>query len=71
MPKSWLDPRREARMFRRMGLTAVEEAWNWGQDAAYRGRPYRNPYPPGRRHDEYKRGFHLADPMGDHHGRNL
>lgn len=29
-----------------------------------------NPYPPGRRHDEWERGYKLADPMGDHHGRN-
>lgn len=34
------------------------------------GMPKRNPYPSGRRHDEYERGYDLADPMGDHHGRN-
>ena len=29
-----------------------------------------NPYPLGRRHDEYERGYDLADPLGDYHGRN-
>lgn len=64
------DPRRVARLFRRMGLTAVQEAYYEGQDAAHSGFFRYNPYPPGKRHDAWREGYCLADPMGDHHGRN-
>lgn len=33
-------------------------------------RAYRNPYPPGRRHNAYHRGYHTADPGGEWHGNN-
>jgi hypothetical protein len=49
----------------------VYRAWNLGQYDAERGNPKRNPFPNGRRHREYERGYDLADPMGDHHGRNV
>ena len=51
-------------------ISRVYDAWSRGESDAYEGRPKRNIYPPGRRHDEYERGYNLADPMGDHHGRN-
>jgi len=66
----------QRRAFRRgMGMTssgfATYEAFCLGGAAHYDRRGKRNPYPPGRRHDEYERGFNEADPMGDHHGRNV
>ena len=62
--------------FRKNGMSdPVYEAYNLGSDAAYnprlKGHGYRcNPYPPGRRHDEWERGYKTADPLGDWHGRN-
>ena len=67
-----MDPRKEKRAFRRMGQEDhVYFAWIAGQYHGDTGQPKRNPYPPGRRHDEYERGYNEADPMGDHHGRNV
>lgn len=72
----WHDRRKEKRHHRKLGmLDPLYEAWTAGQALAYYGarmpaRLQRNPYPPGRRHDEFERGYALADPMGDHHGRN-
>lgn len=54
-------------------LAWVEGCW-WGEiDRIYsqrRGKVKKNPYPPGKRHDEWQRGYDLADPLGDWHGRN-
>jgi hypothetical protein len=61
------DPRRLRREAR---VDAVYVAYLEGQNALYHKRKPRNPYPPGKRHDEWKRGLNLADPMGDHMGRN-
>lgn len=43
-----------------MGGHAAEAmylAYGLGEADAYRQRPNRNPYPPGRRHDEYERSY--------------
>lgn len=63
-----VDPRKEKRFFRKNGMDhPVYLAWLEGQDAGDDHRkPKRNPYPPGRRHDEWERGYNAADPMGDH-----
>lgn len=53
--------RQEKRFFSKQGNTAVYYAWNAGQWHATHGRPYRNPFPPGRRHDEYKRGYEIVN----------
>ena len=63
------DHRREKRIWRGY-VPETYRAFTWGEGDAYIGRPKRNPFPPGRRHDEYDRGFDLADPLGDWHGRN-
>lgn len=68
------DPRREKRVMRGM-RRPIDVAYNGGLNAAVYGwmmppRLRSNPYPPGRRHDEWERGFAEADPMGEHHGRN-
>lgn len=56
------DPRKLKRFFRRNGLfDPVYEALMLGDEHAYNGKPKRNPYPPGRRHDEYERGYLTAD----------
>lgn len=49
---------------------ALYEAFICGDQAGCYAKHPRNPYPPGKRHTEWDRGFKLADPMGDHHGRN-
>lgn len=41
-----------------------------GDYAGMTGKPYRNPYPKGLRHDAFKAGYDNADPMGLYHGRN-
>jgi len=46
------------------------QAYILGQEAAYADKPKRNPYPAGRRHDEYELGYNQADPMGNFHGTN-
>lgn len=46
------------------------DAYIMGQEAAYVNKPKRNPYPAGRRHDEYEMGYNQADPMGNFHGTN-
>ena len=68
-----IDSRKEKRAFRKMGMSdPVMEAYYTGQDAAMRpSRFHKNPYPKGRRRDEWNRGFTAADPIGDHHGRNV
>lgn len=50
---------------------ASYEAYLEGGAAHYYRQGKRNPYPPGRRHDEYERGWRTADPMGDYYGRNV
>lgn len=67
-----IDPRKEKRYVRKMWGRdqVVYEAYTLGEYHADAGKPKRNPYPPGRRHDEYERGYNLSDPMGDHHRRN-
>ena len=47
----------------------LHRAFDIGGIHAYTG--YNNPYPAGRRHDEYDRGYNMADPMGSYHGQNL
>lgn len=65
-----MDPRKERRIFRHMGYTAVDDAYYEGEYAARERPDARNPYPPGRRHDAWNYGYRIADPLGDHHGRN-
>lgn len=58
---------------KRFGSPFDEPVYNamiWGEDQGERGRSYRNPYPPGKRHDAFKSGYDHADPLGRHHGRN-
>jgi len=67
-----LNLRQEKKMYRKMGMThPVEMAWRLGCWNGESGKPYRNPYPKGKRHNEFDRGYHLADPLGDHHGHNI
>ena len=63
------DPRKLKR-FERRHFSPVYDAWTLGEFHADRGKMTRN-FPPGRRRDEYERAFRLADPLGDHHGRNV
>jgi len=58
--------RKEKRYFNQLpGVEGgrVYDAWLYGSDRAYNGKPYRNPYPPGYRHDEFKRGYNVTTPM--------
>lgn len=65
---AWIDRRREKR-YHRMSQSVVAY-YRGSSDGDWMTAP-KNPYPPGIRHDEYERGFRSADPMGDHHGRNV
>lgn len=71
-----VDPRREKRHFRKLGMSdPLYLAHTEGEAAAMYGRrmPKRlqtNPYRPGARRDEWQRSYDLADPLGDFHGRN-
>lgn len=65
------------RFARKQGMShPVDIAYTEGEALAYFGarrmpeRLWRNPYPPGRRHDAWEQGFRGADPLGDFHGRN-
>lgn len=62
--------RKEKRYWRQ---NEASVAYDRGQDSMMWGGPHRqrNPYPPGRRHDEFERGKRTADPMGEYHGRNV
>jgi hypothetical protein len=67
--------RKEKRFFRRQGMDhPVETAYNEGQAAAmYSSMPRRlqaNPYRPGRRHDEWQRGYDTAPTMDEAYGRS-
>ena len=70
------DRRRLKRLENKAGMNdPVMLAWYEGQTFAHYGRHMpprlqRNPYPLGRRHDEWQRGYDIADPLGSHHGRN-
>jgi len=70
MTKQIFDRRAEKRMLRKMGHTELYFAYNRGNDDAYRGKNKNNIYPPGKRHDEYERGYGIADPLGNWHGTN-
>lgn len=65
-----IDPRKEKRICRYMGLTALYEAYNLGCENGLRREPRPNPFPKGKRHDEFNRGQFNSDPMGDYMGRN-
>lgn len=67
--KAWGDPRK-VKKFERGLYNELEVAFGRGQSQPLYRKPRPNPYPPGKRHDEYERGLRLADPMGDWHGRN-
>ena len=64
--------RKEKRYFARQhgASLAVYEAYACGEAEAMRRNPRPNPYPAGKRHDEWQRGFGEADPLGAFHGRN-
>ena len=53
--------RKMKRGFRLMGMDhPVEMAYNEGTADGFEGRPKRNPYPKGRRRDEYERGYDVG-----------
>jgi hypothetical protein len=53
-----LNGRKELRAVRKLGLVdPVEEAFYRGMFDYTNGKPYRNPYPAGKRHNAYDRGF--------------
>lgn len=58
------NPRKEKRFYRKSGMShPVYEAWNLGQAVHHCYLPPRlrtNPYPSGRRHDEWQRGYDLG-----------
>jgi hypothetical protein len=64
------DPRKFKR-FMRESYHPIQEAWDLGSEAAWDDprKPRRNPYPAGKRHDEYERGKATQDLMGEYHGR--
>ena len=65
-----VDPRKEKRAMRKMGMSdPVYEAYCLGEAAGSKKNPH-NPYPPGRRYNEWERGLKLSDPMFDHWGQN-
>lgn len=79
MTRRPIDPentRAARKFFRRHGMICpMRDAYDSGQNAAMypRSMPPRlrvNPYPPGRRRDEWERGYNCADPLGDWHGDN-
>lgn len=62
------NPRKFKRFCRRTGMSdPVYIAYCEGETAGLRDV---NPYPPGRRHDEWNRGQNNIDPMGDMMGEN-
>jgi len=70
-----LDPRKEKRALRKLGMSdPVQDAYYEGEAAAEWGIRIRiNHYPPGKRHDEWERGFNSADstcPHLTHYGHN-
>lgn len=51
------DPRKEKRAFRKMGMdNKVQDAYYRGEHDASKSKDKKNPYPKGKRHDEYNRG---------------
>ena len=59
--------RREKRFHRRGmgdGGVALYDAWNFGCWAGQFRRSKCNPYPPGRRHDEWQRGYDVTEKGG-------
>lgn len=68
------DPRKEKILLRKhipQAVCPVRVAHDLGCEHAYSGKDHRNPYPQGRRHDEYKNGYESADPMGRYMGSNI
>jgi hypothetical protein len=56
-----VDPRKEKRFFRKNGMDhPVYVAWLEGGAAADDRKSKCNPYPAGRRHDEWERGYQVA-----------
>lgn len=64
-----VDPRKEKRYFREHQPECYM-AYITGESDGMTGKKRPNLFAPGRRRDEYNRGFDNADPMGDWHGRN-
>jgi hypothetical protein len=63
------DPRADKKYFNQMH-SALYRAYIWGDDDRTNGKDKRNPFPAGKRHDEYEWGYRNADPRGDWNGRN-
>jgi hypothetical protein len=61
---------RKFKAYEKLHMSAVEKAYHEGGNAVYSRKPRINPYPAGRRHDEWNRGYNLSDPLGDYYGRN-
>jgi hypothetical protein len=61
---------RKVKAYENRYISPVQAAYYQGEFAGYSHKPRLNPYPAGRRHDEWNRGYNLADPIGDYYGRN-
>lgn len=61
------DPRKLKKIERNHG-GPLEMAYYRGEWDAEMRHGKRNPYPKGRRHDEYERGYKLADPLAIYYG---
>jgi hypothetical protein len=68
IPAAWY---RKEKRHNRPSDFGLRQAYDRGESRSMRNMTKRNPYPPGRRHDEWERGYNECDPIGDFHGRNL
>lgn len=66
-----MNHRKYKKMLRRMGMSEMHVAFLAGENQCMDGKEYKNPYPAGYRHNEFKRGYNLFDPCEQHYGRNV
>jgi len=73
LARDWEGDPRKFKKFERKVLGKDDALWlafEQGMSQCEAGRPNRNPYPAGKRREEYDRGYSNGDPMESFHGRN-
>ena len=73
LARDWEGDPRKFKKFERKTLGGHDKLWlafNEGMTDCECGRPNRNPYPAGKRREEYDRGYAAGDPLESFHGRN-
>ena len=64
------DRRALKRWLRLEGRTHLYNCWLRGNDKGYKGKAYHNPFPAGRRHEQFRRGYEIGKADAEYESHN-